>query len=117
MSRKSSIDWRKKNPLKYSFQNLKYNARRRNKEFLLTFEQFSEFCYSCEILTKKGKRKKGFTIDRINNSEGYRIENIQKLTRSENSKKGTKALVYDWLNKTAYYTNLNQSINNNLTPF
>ncbi len=99
--------WKLKNPVRYSWQSHKDNAKRRNIEFDLTFDQFKEFCEEVDLLTKKGKHKRSYTIDRIDNTKGYTIGNIQKLTRKENSSKGTKVLIYDFYSKTAYYSKIN----------
>ena len=53
----------------------------------------------------KGKTKESFSIDRINNDEGYHIGNIRILTLSNNSRKGNKILHYDWQTKEAFVVN------------
>lgn len=75
------------NPVGYAYNNLKQNAKRRGKYFDLTLEEFTEFCRSTDYIDKKGKSRKSYSIDRIDNSKGYTISNIQILTLSENSKK------------------------------
>lgn len=79
--------YRANNPIKAAFQNLRANAKRRGKIFSLSFEDFKEFAIQTEYITKKGRTKEGYTIDRINPAEGYTKENIQVLTNSENVKK------------------------------
>jgi len=93
--------WREKYPMKAAFQTLRHNSIRRGKIFELTFEQFKKFCYETDYMAGKGRKKKSFTIDRIDNSKGYVVDNIQMLSKSENSKKHTKVLMYDWETKTA----------------
>src|SRR5271157_1933065 len=83
--------YREKYPLKAAYQNLKWNAHRRGKEFKLTLAEFELFCYHTKLLTGRGKSKDSFTIDRIINSKGYYLGNIQVLSLSKNSKKGTKS--------------------------
>jgi hypothetical protein len=95
---------RENNQLKYSYNNLKSNAKRRGKDFDLTLEQFKQFCYKTDYLTGKGKTKTSYSIDRIDNNKGYSIDNIRVLTLSANSKKGTKILHYDWRTKEAIVT-------------
>lgn len=85
--------WRSENLLKYSFNNLKTNAKRRGKYFDLTFEQFSEFATSTDYIGKKGKRSESMSIDRIKNEIGYTYSNIRSIPLGENSRKGTKILV------------------------
>ncbi len=116
MSIESSAVWRKNNPLKYAYSNLKSNSKRRGKEFTITYDQFEQFCHECEMLTGKGRIRKGYTVDRIENDKGYTYDNIQKLTRVQNSKKGTKSFVYDYQTKTAYYVSTQQNFTNT-APF
>lgn len=94
-------EWREKFPMKAAFQTLRHNATRRGKVFTITFNDFKEFCYETNYMAGKGRKKKSFTIDRIDNAKGYVPGNLQKLTKSENSKKHTKTLMYDWETKTA----------------
>lgn len=85
--------WRANNPKKASYENLRTNAKRRGKEFSLTFAQFEEFCVKYNYVSG-GKTRDCYTIDRIENDKGYTIGNIQKMKRGDNSKKGTKTLQY-----------------------
>lgn len=88
--------------MKAAFQTLRHNATRRGKVFNLTFKQFEKFCHETLYLAGKGRKNKSFTIDRIDNSKGYTINNIQMLTKSANCRKSTKTLVYDY--RTGYAT-------------
>lgn len=88
--------WRQKYPMKAVFQTLRQNARRRGKIFTLTFEFFQEFCRETKYMRGRGREQKSYTIDRIDNNKGYTPDNIQRLTKSENSRKGTKTLIYDY---------------------
>lgn len=81
------IRLRDKDPVKLSFQNLRKNARRRGKEFTLTLEQFREFCIKHPYIQGKGRTKDSYHIDRIDETKGYSIDNIQILTNAENFKK------------------------------
>lgn len=101
---------RRKNPVRYAYMNLKHNAKRRGKYFDLTFEQFYKFCKEVNLLDGKRNHKNSYTVDRIDNEKGYTISNIQRLTRSENSKKGTKILDYDPLTKTARYIEMKEDL-------
>ena len=80
-------EWRKKNPLMACYQNLKYNAKRRNKQFDLKFEEFKRFAILSKYFVKKGIYKDSYHIDRIDESKGYTADNIQVLTNSENIRK------------------------------
>jgi len=79
--------YRENNKMKASYQNLKDNSKRRGKDFSLTFEEFKAFCIKTEYITKKGKNKDGYTIDRKEQDKGYHSWNIQVLTNSNNVKK------------------------------
>jgi CRISPR/Cas system-associated protein endoribonuclease Cas2 len=90
--------------MKWSYWNLKSNAKRRNKVFDLTFEQFQDFCIETNYIAGKGRTLLSYSIDRINNNLGYSIGNIRCITVSENSRKNTKILNYDWQTKHASVT-------------
>jgi hypothetical protein len=80
--------WQKEtNPESYFFNLLKSNAKRRQKDFQLTLEEFKQFCLETNYLELKGKTAKSASIDRIRSHEGYHINNIQVLSLSNNSKK------------------------------
>lgn len=81
---------RLKNPEKYAYQTLKDNAKRRKKNFELSFEDFKIFCIETNYIAKKGRRKDTLHIDRIKEQEGYTKENIQALTNSQNVRKYLK---------------------------
>lgn len=79
--------YRENNVLKAAYHNLRGNAKHRGKEFSLTLEEFEEFAIRTNYIGQKGKSKFGYTIDRIDQNEGYHAWNIQVLTNSENVKK------------------------------
>ena len=93
---------RDKNPMRYSYDTLKSNAKRRRKIFTITFDDFKEFCYKTEYMAGKGRTKDCYSVDCIINELGYAKGNLQRLSVSENSKKGVKKLVYDWENKNGF---------------
>lgn len=78
---------RQKDPVYDRFVNFKGNALRRKKEFTITLEQFREFCEKTGYIVKKGMRGARCSVDRINNSLGYSIDNIQLLTIQKNIEK------------------------------
>lgn len=94
-SRKS----RRKDPVKYAFQNIKNRAKQRGKSFSLTLEEFRKFCVKTKYIAGKGRSAESYTIDRIDNDKGYSIDNIQVLTKRDNVIK--MHLSYDWQTKTA----------------
>lgn len=70
-----------------AYLNLKSNAKRRGKVFELTFDQFREFASQCQYIKKKGRTANSYHIDRIDETKGYTIDNIQLLTNIENIQK------------------------------
>ena len=66
------------------------NAKRRNKPFLLTIEQFSVYwqkpCGYC------GAPIETIGLDRMDNDKGYTLENVIPCCKPCNEKKGTKSL-------------------------
>lgn len=84
-----SRKFRELNPVRYAYNALKHNARRRGKAFDLDFETFAKFCQSTGYMARKGITKRKLHIDRIDASKGYTIDNIQVLTCSENSRKAS----------------------------
>jgi hypothetical protein len=78
--------YREKYPLKYIYDTVKMNAKRRGKEFTLTFGEFKEFCVKTGYDEKKGKSSDSLSIDRRNPSNGYSKDNIRAITLSDNSK-------------------------------
>jgi hypothetical protein len=78
--------YREKYPLKYWYDTLKTNAKRRGKEFTLTIEQFSDFCKKTGYNEKKGKTANSLSVDRIKPWLGYSADNIRAITLSDNTK-------------------------------
>ena len=74
-------------PETYYFNNLKQNAKRRGHEFNLTLEEFKIFCHVTGYLKGKGRSSSSLSIDRIDPSKGYQLDNIQVLTNSDNLRK------------------------------
>lgn len=79
--------YRKNNPVKASFYNLKNNAKRRGKKFNLTFEEFKEFAVRVDLISNSGRKKHSYHIDRIDEEKGYTKDNIQLLQNTYNVKK------------------------------
>jgi hypothetical protein len=76
--------YKEKYPVRYAYQVLKNNAKRRGKSFTLTFEEFQKFCYETEVLHARGRTSSSFHIDRIDDTKGYTMDNIQVLTNAAN---------------------------------
>ena len=97
---------RKENNLeRLCYTRLRNHAKERNKAFDITFEQFKEFCIKSNYLNCKGIRKNSLHIDRIDESKGYSLDNIQAITNTENVKKYIKFVCIDKYNKKIFCTN------------
>lgn len=77
----------KDNPLAYTFNCLKQNAKRRRVPFALSIKEWKQFCDVTNYLKLRGTFAQDMTVDRIVDSLGYVAGNIQMITRAENSKK------------------------------
>ncbi len=71
--------------MRYTYNLLKSNARKRKKEFTLTFEHFVEICNNSEYMQKKGRKASSLTLDRVLNELGYGDGNLAVVTKSANS--------------------------------
>ena len=78
---------RKNNPFKYAFWDLKFNAKRRGIPFSITLDQFKVFCEKFEYMTKGGRTKQCYSIDRDKVDVGYEIGNLKMIPVSANSRK------------------------------
>lgn len=110
---------RERDPVKYSYQNLKDRAKQRNKVFTITLEYFRQFCHTTEYIKGKGRNAISYTVDCIINELGYIPGNLQILTLENNARKSWKQLNYDWRTREAFVYTVNgskQVINDNL-PF
>lgn len=79
--------YREKYPLKYWYDTLKMNSKRRGKKFTLTLKEFSDFCNKTGYSELKGITADSLTVDRVDNNKGYSAENIRAITLSENIKR------------------------------
>jgi hypothetical protein len=75
------------NPIAYTYDMLKQNAKTRNKVFTLTLEQFKKFCTDTNYIELKGKTGGSASIDRKDPNKGYEFGNLQVLTLSANTSK------------------------------
>lgn len=73
------------NPMRYTYNLLKSNARYRKKEFTLSFEQFAYICANSEYMQKKGRKASSLTLDRVLNELGYEHGNLAMITKSANT--------------------------------
>ena len=98
---------KKSNPVRIAYTSLKQHAKERGKEFSLTMDQFSEFCAKSNYLNCKGVEKNSYHIDRIDESKGYEIGNIQLLTNTENIRKYIKFVEVNRQGKKIFTTETN----------
>lgn len=54
--------WRLKHPFEYAFNNLKNNAKSRNKEFNLTLDEFKKFAIESSYVKNKGYHKNNIQV-------------------------------------------------------
>lgn len=80
--------YKERNPLRYCYNTLRCNAKRRWKGFGITFDEFTQFCKENGYMEGKGKTKTSLSIDRIQNLRGYDFTNMRVLQLSLNAKKG-----------------------------
>lgn len=92
---------KEKDPVRYAYLNLRKNAKRRKKNFDITIEEFREWCIKTDYIRGKGKKSDSYHIDRIDETKGYSIDNIQVLTNAENYR---KYLDYKWGGESMEYT-------------
>lgn len=82
-------EWRRLNPLKAKFADLRNNARRRGISFELTFAEFSGLAIRTGYAQHAGSRlATDLTLDRIDHEQGYRLDNLRVIPHLENSTKG-----------------------------
>ena len=79
--------YRKAHPIKYVYDTLKRNAKRRDKIFTITLVDFTEFIAGTDYLERRGRKNENLTIDRIDNNKGYILGNLRVMTNLENKKK------------------------------
>lgn len=80
--------YKSKYPLKYKLQTLKDNAKRRGIFFAISYDEFVTFVNeNIDKFDLRGRTKMSFHIDRIDETRGYTIDNIQLITNIDNVKK------------------------------
>ncbi|SDT46632.1 hypothetical protein SAMN05192545_3954 [Maribacter dokdonensis] len=79
---------REVDPVAVRYNQWKQSAKQRGKAFSVTLEQFRQFCRDTGYIVNKGRRGMSATLDRVINSEGYHIDNLQLLTNRANASKG-----------------------------
>lgn len=79
--------FRANNPIYDLFRNLKCSAIKRNIPFEITYKDFVLFCLNTSYDDRTSGRSSSLTVDRIDSSKGYTIDNIQPMDWLENSQK------------------------------
>jgi hypothetical protein len=82
-----SRKYRQKYPLKASFRAWRDNAKRRGKDFDITFDQFKDFAIKTDYYKKRGIRSHSLHLDRIDEKKGYTLDNLQVLPNRANIRK------------------------------
>lgn len=72
------------------FLKVKWSAKLRDIPFNLTFEDFCEFDAVTDYVARRTLAGEDITIDRVNEERGYEKDNLQVLTRGENSRKSNQ---------------------------
>jgi len=80
--------YRENNPVEYTLNKLRNNAKRRGIFFSLTLPWFRKFCKETGYIEGKGLNPDSLTIDRIDATLGYIPGNIQVMTLVDNARKG-----------------------------
>lgn len=76
------------NPIKLQYWNKKYNAKKKGKQFNLSYEYFEKMAIESGYDKNSGsKSSNALTIDRIDNTKGYEEGNVRIITRLENTYK------------------------------
>jgi hypothetical protein len=91
------------NPYLYWFGVNKRNANRRAKQsgngkfWYVSFEYWVEFCDDTGYLAIKGRHKDAASLDCKINELGYVDGNLKVLTVSDNARKGTKRVIWNYV--------------------
>lgn len=81
---------RDKDPVYARYNQFCSKAASRGIENTITLAEFRAFCKRTGYIVNKGYRGRIATIDRIDNSKGYSIDNIQLLSNKANASKGNR---------------------------
>ena len=76
-----------RNPERYAYQQVKRSADLRDIPFLLSYEEFQQFDEQTGYTKSKGRENDSMTIDRIDSSKGYQLDNIRAITWADNCAK------------------------------
>lgn len=79
--------WRRENPMKAAYAQVKESARKREIPFKLSLEEFAGVVSQTEYLNSKGVKACNYHLDRKESDKGYELSNIQVLTAGANCAK------------------------------
>jgi hypothetical protein len=82
-------------PVGYTYDLIKANARRRGKAFEITLDYFRELCKATGYIENKGRRPESLSLDRINPNFGYIEGNVRVITLSVNSSRAFDDVDHD----------------------
>lgn len=83
-----SAKTRAADPVRASWVARKNNAKRRGKPYEITLEEFRAWCVKVNYFGfKRGRAADSYTVDRIEETKGYTIDNIQPKQNADNVKK------------------------------
>lgn len=85
--KKAQRKYRLKNPHRYVYLNSKHNAKKRNIEFTLSYEDFLEEISGTLYILHRGIKPYNLTLDRKDETKGYVKGNIQVIPNKDNLKK------------------------------
>lgn len=69
---------RKRYPMRAAYHSTKSSARERGVPFSLTLAEFAEFAGRVNLLAGRGRTRDKWHVDRIDNSRGYEVGNLQR---------------------------------------
>lgn len=79
---------KKRHPATYVLNWLRQTARKRRLAFTITLQEFKRWCEETGYLALRGRRDSDMSIDRIDHSKGYHINNIKMRAFLENCTDG-----------------------------
>lgn len=103
---------KQRDPIGMAYRRLKSHAKQRGKYFSITKEEFERFCIETEYTFRKGIYATSLHVDRIDETKGYTIDNIQAITNSENVKKYAKWVGRDEKGRNQFTAAIKVTINN-----
>jgi hypothetical protein len=87
-SRHADAVRRARYPTAHLYKTIRWNAKQRGIPFLITREQWDEWCIRTGYAQRVGQGADDLTVDRKDSRMPYHINNIRAITRTNNSVKG-----------------------------